>query len=163
MRTGIIAHPPPKVNGFRVRGCETAPVSRLIRRGVLVGAVVGLAYATWRLVASRTAGSGGPAYEAQPFPMPPRPVPARPVPARPETGAALELPGADHGTDDAGDTGAVDPDDAGNCPVAFPIKGKLSTGIYHRPGAFAYDRTRADRCYRDESAAQSDGLRAAKR
>ena len=71
--------------------------------------------------------------------MPPRPVAAPPA------------------------TGAVDPDDEGNCPVAFPIKGKLSTGIYHRPGAFAYERTRADRCYRDDSAAEADGLRAAKR
>jgi len=47
--------------------------------------------------------------------------------------------------------------------VSHPIKGKLSTGIFHRPGAFAYDRTHADRCYRDDAAAESDGLRAAKR
>jgi hypothetical protein len=58
---------------------------------------------------------------------------------------------------------AVDPDDEGNCPLTHPIKGKLASGIYHRPGAFAYDRTRADRCYRDEGAAEDDGLRAAKR
>jgi len=58
---------------------------------------------------------------------------------------------------------AVEPDADGNCPVAFPIKGKLSTGIFHRPGAFAYDRTRADRCYRDDDAAEADGLRASKR
>ena len=51
----------------------------------------------------------------------------------------------------------------GSCPLTHPIKGKLSTGIYHRPGAFAYDRTHADRCYRDDAAAESDGLRAAKR
>ena len=39
----------------------------------------------------------------------------------------------------------------------------MRTGIYHPPGAFAYDRTHADRCYRDAEAAESDGLRAAKR
>src|SRR4029079_7934947 len=91
----------------------------------------------------------------QPFPMPPRPVAVRP-----ETARSLELPGPD----DARDLpDAIDPDGDGACPLTHPIKGKLSTGIYHRPGAFAYERTRADRCYRDESAAQSDGLRAAKR
>jgi hypothetical protein len=115
-------------------------VSRLLRRGVVLAAIAGLAYATWRALAARTAASDGPAYEVQPFPMPPRPVTARPVP-----------------------TVAVDPDPAGGCPITHPIKGKLSTGIYHRPGAFAYDRTRADRCYRDDDAAEADGLRAAKR
>ena len=130
-------------------------VSRLIRRGVLIGAAAGLAYAVWRFVDARVGDIGGVAYEPQPFPMPPRPVPAQPA-----VGNALELPGP---SEPAGTATAVDPDGEGNCPLAFPIKGKLSTGIYHRPGAFAYDRTRADRCYRDESAAQSDGLRAAKR
>ena len=131
-------------------------MSRLFRRGIVLGAVAGLAYATWRFVATRAPASDGPAFESQPFPMPPRPVPARPEAAR-----TLELPGPVLDTDPAGD--AVGPDADGNCPITHPIKGKLSTGIYHRPGAFAYDRTRADRCYRDESAAQSDGLRAAKR
>ena len=113
-------------------------MSRLLRRGVLVGALAGLAYAAWRFVASRSPASAGPGYETQPFPMPPRPVVVDPPPA-------------------------IAPDGEGNCPVSHPIKGKLSTGIYHRPGAFAYDRTRADRCYRDDDAAEADGLRAAKR
>ena len=43
------------------------------------------------------------------------------------------------------------------------IKGKLTSGIYHQPGGFAYDRTHADRCYRDAATAEHDGLRAAKR
>jgi hypothetical protein len=75
--------------------------------------------------------------------MPPRPVASPAVPADTRT--------------------AIEPDADGNCPVTFPIKGKLSTGIYHRPGAFAYERTHADRCYRDDDAAEADGLRAAKR
>jgi hypothetical protein len=128
---------------------------RLFRRGVIVGTVAAVAYAAWRVVASRAATSDGPGYESQPFPMPPRPVPART-----ETASTHELPGPN---DVAGTATAMEPDADGNCPLAFPIKGKLSTGIYHRPGAFAYERTRADRCYRDEAAAQSDGLRAAKR
>jgi len=114
-------------------------VRRLFRRGVVLGVVAGVTYAAWRMVASRAAASDGPGYEPQPFPMPPRPV----APADTRT--------------------AVEPDADGNCPVAFPIKGKLSTGIFHRPGAFAYERTRADRCYRDDDAAEADGLRASKR
>jgi hypothetical protein len=57
----------------------------------------------------------------------------------------------------------VEPDAQGNCPLSHPIKGKVRTGIFHPPGAFAYDRTHADRCYRDPAAAEADGLRAAKR
>jgi hypothetical protein len=125
-------------------------VRRLVRRGLLLGAVAGLTYAGWRLVASRAAASEGPAYEPQPFPMPPRPV-VVPAPSADEPPVPVDAPAA------------VDPDAEGNCPLTNPIKGKLSTGIYHRPGAFAYDRTRADRCYRDDGAAEADGLRAAKR
>src|SRR4051794_36369108 len=136
--SGIIPQTGREVNEFRAGGCETATVKRLVRRGVVLGALAGLASATGRFVASRSQGSGRPAFEAQPFPMPPRPVVA-------------ELPAA------------IGPDADGTCPVSHPIKGKLSTGIYHRPGAFAYERTHADRCYRDDEAAEADGLRAAKR
>lgn len=56
----------------------------------------------------------------------------------------------------------VDPD--GNvCPTSHPIKAKLSSKLFHLPGMFAYDRTNPDRCYRDEAAAEADGLRRAKR
>jgi hypothetical protein len=123
-----------------------------MRGGVVLGAVAALAYVARRFVARRTGGADAPAFEPQPFPMPPRPV-AVPTPPRP---VAVPPPAADV-------PAAVPPDADGNCPVEQPIKGKLSTGIYHPPGAFAYERTRADRCYRDETAAQADGLRAAKR
>lgn len=52
-------------------------------------------------------------------------------------------------------------DDA--CPDGFPIKAKLSSGIYHAPGQTAYERTSPDRCYPSTAAAEDDGLRAAKR
>lgn len=51
----------------------------------------------------------------------------------------------------------------GACPLTHPVKGKVSSGIYHVPGGFSYERTRADRCYVDEAAAHADGLRRAKR
>ena len=121
--SGIIPQPDPEVNEFRRVGCETAPVSRLLRRGVVVGAVAGVAYAAWRFVASRAAASDGPGYEPQPFPMPPLPV------ARADRGCTRRSPAPTGGRGD----GAVDPEPDGNCPIAYPIKGKLSTGIYHPP------------------------------
>jgi hypothetical protein len=49
------------------------------------------------------------------------------------------------------------------CPPSHPVKAKLSSRLFHLPGMFAYERTRPDRCYRDEDAAAADGLRRAKR
>jgi outer membrane biosynthesis protein TonB len=57
---------------------------------------------------------------------------------------------------------SVDPVD-GQCPDSHPVKGKLSSGLFHLPGGFAYPRTKPDRCYLDAAAAEADGLRAAKR
>lgn len=56
----------------------------------------------------------------------------------------------------------VEPVD-GTCPDTHPVKGKLSSGIYHLPGMLNYERTRPDRCYRSGDAAEADGLRKAKR
>jgi hypothetical protein len=39
----------------------------------------------------------------------------------------------------------------------------MSSKIFHVPGGLSYDRTKPDRCYRDEAAAESDGLRKAAR
>lgn len=49
------------------------------------------------------------------------------------------------------------------CPDSHPVKAKLASRIFHVPGAFAYPRTRPDRCYRDEAAAEADGFNKAKR
>jgi hypothetical protein len=49
------------------------------------------------------------------------------------------------------------------CPVSHPVKVKQSSGIYHVPGGFNYDRTKPDRCYLSAAAAQNDGYRASKR
>lgn len=93
--------------------------------------------------------TGGPVPEppATPGPAPERVVPA-PAPA-PETAPD----GAERW---------VAPVD-GACPDGYPIKAKLSSGIFHQPGGLAYDRTKPDRCYPDAATAEADGLRAAKR
>lgn len=51
----------------------------------------------------------------------------------------------------------------GECPDGFPIKAKLSSGIFHLPGMSAYGRTHPDRCYASVDDAVLDGLRVAKR
>jgi hypothetical protein len=51
----------------------------------------------------------------------------------------------------------------GTGPPGFPVKAKLSSGIFHVPGGLSYDRTNPDRCYPTAEAAEADGLRAAKR
>ncbi len=51
----------------------------------------------------------------------------------------------------------------GVCPTSHPVKAKLSSKIFHLPGMLNYERTNPDRCYRDPSAAEADGLRPAKR
>lgn len=61
-----------------------------------------------------------------------------------------------------GDRTWVPPVD-GACPPGFPVKAKLSSGIFHQPGQMSYDRTAADRCYPNPRAAEDDGLRGAKR
>lgn len=62
-------------------------------------------------------------------------------------------------TDGATWTAPVD----GSCPEGFPIKAKLTSGIFHLPGMAAYARTNPDRCYATADDALADGLRAAKR
>lgn len=122
-------------------------MSPWVRRAVVLGALVGVGVAVWKVLGTRTPASDGLRAVPQPFPLPPRPEPA---PAAAPVNAAP-------------DGAWVAPDDGGDCPISHPIKGKVRTGIYHPPGAFAYERTHADRCYRDADAAEADGLRAAKR
>ena len=100
-----------------------------------------------------------------------RPEAWPPVPSPPP--AADGVPGtpAPEGASPTG--GRPDPEDLGtqpwvgpegtSCPATHPVKAKLSSRIYHLPGMASYDRTRPDRCYRDEAAAEADSLRRAKR
>ena len=51
----------------------------------------------------------------------------------------------------------------GTCPLSHPVKGNAHSRIYHVPGGRFYDSTAPERCYRDASAAEADGMRASKR
>jgi hypothetical protein len=47
-------------------------------------------------------------------------------------------------------------------PEGFPVKVKVSSGIFHVPGGRFYDRTNADRFYATADAAVADGYRQSK-
>jgi hypothetical protein len=121
----------------------------VLKRGLLLGLVAGAIYAIWRAIDANRVATREVGWEPQPFPFPPQPR------SRPE--APAEAPDVERDG-----VGWVEPVD-GTCPASHPVKAKLGSGIYHVPGGFAYDRTHPDRCYLDAAAAESDGLRAAKR
>jgi hypothetical protein len=122
-------------------------VKKAARRTLGFGVVAGVVYGAWRAYHARTVKPAGEqnSWEAAPFPFPPIPRPA----------AARLVVVADVRP-------WVEPVDSA-CPDSHPVKGKLASGIYHVPGGLNYARTHPDRCYRDPAAAESDGLRPAKR
>jgi hypothetical protein len=108
-----------------------------VKRAVGAGLVGGIAYAAWRAWRARVPERPRDIeWQSAPFPFPPVP--------RPGASAWRE------------------PREDGACPMTHPIKGKLTSGIYHMPGCANYDRTQPDRCYVDEDAASRDGLRRSK-
>jgi hypothetical protein len=152
---------------------------RSFRFGLLVGLLAGVVAAIAKAFQARTtpapvvepAPAWTPLPDAEPVVVPPRPA-STPAPPRPkvEISQLQESPADPPATKPkpppkpkaAKPAPWVDPVD-GECPPTHPIKAKMSSGIYHVPGGFNYERTRPDRCYRDEAAAEADGLRPSKR
>jgi hypothetical protein len=119
---------------------------KLLRRLVSAGVLAGAAYTVWRAWnAHQPPDEQKLQWEASPFPYPPVPRAGR----NENEGKAPVSPSSDPNAD-------------GTCPVTHPVKAKLTSGIYHVPGGANYDRTKPDRCYVDEAAAMSDGLRRSK-
>jgi hypothetical protein len=152
-------------------------VGRFLKRVFKLGVLAGAGYAIWRYLETRSSQSGV-TWEAQPAPYPPRPQPTEAPTAAPAATPATGAPaGADASapTDPAPGAPAVDSAApvstngawvepvAGTCPEGYPVKAKMSSGIYHVKGGLSYGRTTPDRCYRDVETAEADGLRPAKR
>jgi len=128
-------------------------MKKSVRRALGLTAAASAGYALWRAYTKRqVATGGGLEWEAQPFPYPPQPA-ARA--ASPATAPPLRPSAEDHPW--------VEPLDDGSCPITHPVKAKTASGIYHLEGGTNYARTRADRCYASPEAAETDGLRPAKR
>jgi len=151
-------------------------VLRFLRRLLKLGFLAGAGYAIWRYLERRRDESGV-EWEPQPFPYPPQPRADMPTTGEPTGGAepigGAEATGSAPGATvtKAAETGPaplaaerpwVEPVD-GTCPVTHPIKAKMSSHIFHVPGGANYERTHADRCYRDAAAAERDGLRQSSR
>ncbi len=120
-----------------------------VKRMLGVGIFAGIAFAAWRAWQARVPeGSREIEWASAPFPFPPVPRPAGSTAAAPAAAPASPP--------------FMEPNEDGSCPVAFPVKGKLASGIYHVAGGANYERTHADRCYVDEDAAERDGLRRSK-
>jgi hypothetical protein len=137
---------------------KKAQVKRMMGAGVVAGAL----YAAWRAYRARLP---TPAAESSwapaPFPFPPIPRPSSAPPVSADRD--LERSHVERSHVERSDVeGSTEPVE-GTCPASHPVKGKLTSGIYHLPGGLNYERTRADRCYVDAAAAESDGLRPAKR
>ena len=143
---------------------------RIVRILITLGVVAVIIAVIRRL----TGGGGDPAPPVAPWePLRPEDA-ARPAPSAPPAAEDKAVAAAPATADDAdaaadsdshGDAGtdSVEPETDGSCPTDFPIKAKSSSKIFHVPGGLSYERTRADRCYRDADAAEADGLRQAKR
>jgi hypothetical protein len=113
---------------------------RGMKRVLGLGVLAAAGYAAWRALEARKVDTGV-TWQPRPFPYLPEP---------------RETPPDRNGTDGAA---WVEADD-GSCPLSHPVKGKLTSGIFHEPGAANYERTNADRCYRSPVDAEADGLRA---
>ena len=125
---------------------------KFLRRVLFLGLLAAVVYAVWKQLTGTGAGGSLAAVGSQAQPRPVAPVAViAPVPP-----AVTAAPGP------APSQSWVEPDD-GSCPVSHPVKGKLTSGIFHLPGGQNYERTRADRCYTDTRTAEADGLRQAKR
>ena len=121
---------------------------KLLGRILILGLVAGAVYALWKKLTGGDDPYAAPA-ASTPIPFTPTVVPAPSVATPEPTPTATATPWVEA--------------DNGSCPISHPVKAKLSSGIFHVPGGQNYDRTKADRCYSDATAAETDGLRQAKR
>jgi hypothetical protein len=157
-------------------------IRRSFRVGLTLGLLAGLAIALVKMFGARSephvdmarpSNEPWPPLKADPaVPVPPQvalvPDPAAPSPVAPVVEEAVVAPAPPAPTKPAAAKKKplvakwVEPK-GDVCPTSHPVKAKLSSKIFHLPGMLNYERTKPDRCYRDGSAAEADGLRAAKR
>jgi hypothetical protein len=132
-----------------------------------LGLVVGAVMTAYKLMQSRRGPATEPMRESPSFepaaPPPAAPAPAPPPATAPAPATSLAQPPKPKSPPKPKKPApAIDPVD-GTCPDSHPVKGKLTSGIFHVPGGFNYPRTKADRCYVDAAAAEAEGLRPSKR
>ena len=93
-----------------------------------------------------------------------RPKPDFEAPAGPAEWPPLDLVGPEDSAEPAESPASwVESGADGSCPDGYPVKVKLSSGIFHVPGGMNYERTRPDRCYVSAASAEADGFRQSQR
>ena len=124
-----------------------------VRRVLGAGVLAGAAYALWRAIEANLP-AGDTDWEPQPFPFPPQPRTASTTTGRVTAPVAPSPAAASDPWVDAVD---------GTCPASHPVKAARGSKVFHVPDGQMYERTSAERCYRDPAAAEADGLRRSKR
>ena len=127
-----------KLSNLGPSAWENHRMRKGLKRALGLSVLAGAAYGVWRALEQQRRDTGL-TWQPRPFPYPPEPVEAD-----------TEAPSWAEPVD-------------GECPGSHPVKAKQASGIFHEPGGANYARTRADRCYLSAEAAESDGLRPAKR
>jgi len=72
------------------------------------------------------------------------------------------LTGSDHEESNPGVPDSVPGDGTATAPDGYPVKANSRSGIYHRPGGLAYNRTIATLHFRTPEAAEAAGYRSSK-
>jgi len=127
------------------------PTLRRIALFALLSAAIAVAIKTVRDRRSTTLVSSAAAGTPQWPPFEPRLVPPVTEPSTSSAPAPVERPES-----------WVGPTADGVPPADFPVKVKISSGIFHVQGGRFYDRTIADRHYASADAAEADGYRRSK-
>lgn len=164
---------PGLTSSTRINGRVRIVIRRSFRRGLTLGVLSGALITAFRVVQARRQ---SPAPAAPPTEWPPIPGSSRVVVPEAHTVAEATTPltpavvaetpekpkekAAKNETEPLAPW--VEPVE-GACPETHPVKGKLTSSIFHVPGGFNYPRTKPDRCYLDAAAAEADGLRLSKR
>jgi hypothetical protein len=134
----------------------SSAASASLRRLVLLAILIAAGGAVFARLRSRNGGDDGGPPEWPPFE--PRIVPTIESDDRSGQGRA-PVPGT--GARHSAETW-MRPAADGATPDGFPVKVKVSSGIFHVPGGRFYERTTADRCYPSAAAAEADGYRPSK-
>ena len=136
---------------------------RLLRFGLRLGLLGGIALAIAKVMQSRRISHTGVPWVNGVSSRPDLPSPAPSMPTSAAAAATDALSATtSRATPTAADTIWVEADGT-VCPTTHPVKAKLASRLYHLPGMSAYARTKPDRCYPDEESAQADGLTKARR
>jgi hypothetical protein len=131
-----------------------------LRRVVLLLLLVGVGAAAFKRIRDQRSSVPPAAPEWPPFE--PRIVPSPGIADEPESDAFVPSPSGGPVAPGLSAEPWLTPGLDGIAPDGYPVKVKVSSGIFHVPGGRFYDRTSADRCYPSAAAAEADGYRPSK-